>query len=350
MQIILSKKYFFLIFVLLTASSCSKPVVTKFERCNIFGACINVEFESKTSGTGITATIENDLDYLVSILNPVNSKPMLRLNSLLRSGEWASVNPSVFTLVTKSKEYYKSSLGYFDPARNGLLIKLWKIAANAEPGMPSLSPSKKAYESVAQTAATMDDIELQGIRVRSTNTNIALDFGTLLHGYTVDMVFDYLKSTGAKNIRVVLGNTIRISTKENTPRIESISPLHGKTGATTVTMKNGEALCVSRLHDNDAALGGPRYTTIFNPKTGKPAPDTGAVIVIHQNAMIANAACQALFNAGPTGWQKVDKSMQTIASLYLSTTGKLQMKMPMLQRIELNSQKNRNKASQGERK
>ncbi len=325
-------------------------MVTKFERCNIFDACINIEFESKTSGAEIVATIENDLDYLVSILNPVDSRPMLRLNSLLRSGEWASVNPSVFTLVTKSKEYYKSSLGYFNPARNGLLMRLWNITANSETGAPALPPSKKAYESVARSAATMDDIELQGIRVRSTNTNIALDFGTLLHGYTVDMVFDYLKTTGAKNIRVALGNTIRVSTKENTPHIENVKSLSGKTGATAVAMKDGEALCVSRLDGDNETLGGPRYTTVFNPKTGKPTADTGAVIVIHQNAMIANAACQALFNAGPTGWQKVDKSMQTIASLYLSTTGKLQMKMPMLQRIELNSQKNRNKASQGERK
>jgi len=346
MRIILSKKYFFLVFILLTASSCSKPVVTKHERCNIFGACISIEFESETSGAELVATIEDDLVYLVSILDPGDSKPMLRLNSLLRSGEWASANPSVFTLLTKSKEYYQSSQGYFNPARSGLLMKLWDI--EAESLVPP--PSKKAYKSVSQTAATMDDIELQGIRVRSTNTNIALEFGTLLHGYTVDMVFDYLKSTGAKNIRVALGNTIRVSTKENTPHIENIKSLSGKTGATTVAIKDGEALCVSRLHGDDETLGGPRYTTIFNPKTGRPATDTGAVIVVHQNAMIANAACQALFNAGPAGWQKIDKSMQTIASLYLAATGKVQMTLPMLQRIELNSQKNRDKASQGERK
>ncbi len=346
MQIILSKKYLFLVFILLTASSCTKPVVTKHEHCNIFGACISIEFESETNGAEIVTAIEDDIVYLVSILDPGSSKPMLRLNSLLRSGEWASVNPSVFTLVTKSKEYYQSSQGYFNPARSGLLMKLWDI--EAEPLAPP--PSKKAYESVVRTAATMDDIELQGIRVRSTNTNIALDFGTLLHGYTVDMVFDYLKSTGAKNIRVALGNTIRVSTKENTPRIENIKSLSDKIGGTTVAIKDGEALCVSRLHGDSETLDDPRYTTIFNPKTGKQATETGAVIVVHQNAMIANAACQALFNAGPASWQKIDKSMQTIASLYLPATGKVQMTLSMLQKIELNSQKNRNKASQGERK
>ena len=342
----MSKKYFFLVLILLTASSCTRPVVTEYERCNIFGACINIAFESEDNGAEIVATIEDDLVYLVSVLDPGESKPMLRLNSLLRSGEWASVNPSLFSLLTKSKEYYKSSLGYFNPARSGLLMKLWDIEAESL----APPPSKKAYESVSRTAATMDDIELQGIRVRSTNTNIALDFGTLLRGYVVDMVFDYLKATGAKNIRLTLSNTVRVSTKNNQPHIESIKKLSDRIGATTVAIKNGEALCVSRLHGDKNTLGGPRYTTIFNPKTGKPATDTGAVIVIHQNAMIANAACQALFNAGPTDWQKIDKSMQTIASLYLPAAGKIQMTMPMLQRIEFNNQKIRDKASQDRRK
>lgn len=216
-------------------------------------------------------------------------------------------------------------------------MKLWDIEDKAL----SDPPTRKIYEAIAKNSATMNDIELMGIRARSTNPSIGLDFGTLLHGYTVDMVFDYLKSEGAKNIRVSLGNTVRISTKNEMTHIENIRPLrnkHNKIGAITVAMKNGEALCTSRLEGDDFRLGGPRYTTIFNPVTGKPAESTSAVVVIHETAMAANAACQALFIAGPDRWQAVAKSMSTIASLYIPATGKLEMSMPMLQRVETDKQ------------
>lgn len=328
------------IFMLAIISGCAKPVTKKHERCTIFGACISIIFDAKsaTHGEKLISTIKGDLVYLVSILESADSKPMLRLNGLLRSGEWSSVNPSVFSLLKKSKVYYQSSQGYFNPARSGLLMKLWDV----EDKTLSAPPGKQVYEAIAKNSATMDDIELVGIRARSINTSIGLDFGTLLHGYTVDMVFDYLKSAGAKNIRVGLGNTVRITTKENELHIEHIRPLyydeHNKIGATTVAMKDGEALCVSKLKGDNDHLGGSRYTTIFNPMTGKPARETGAVMVVHQSAMAANAACQALFIAGPGQWRTVAKSMGTIASLYIPVAGKLQMSMPMLQRIETEKQ------------
>jgi len=322
---------------LLAISGCSNPVTIKHERCTIFGACINIEFAAKSAAQGerLITTINGDLVYLASVLGPESAKPMLRLNGLLRSGEWSTVNPSVFSLLKKSKVYFKTSKGYFNPARSGLLMKLWDV----EDKTLSSPPDKETYGEIANNAATMNDIELLGIRTRSVNTHIGLDFGTLLHGYTVDMVFDYLVSEGVHNIRVKLGNTVRISTKNSALHSIDIRSLHGQVGATTVALKNGEALCVSRLKGDGFHLGGPKYTTIFNPTTGKPATASGAVIVIQDNAMAANAACQALFIAGPEQWRTIAKSMNTIASLYVPAAGKLQMSMPMLQRIETNKQK-----------
>lgn len=269
---------------------------------------------------------------------------MLRLNGLLRSGEWATVNPSIFSLLKQSKKYFKTSNGFYDPAKSGLLINLWDM----EDKTLSSPPEKNAYQAISNNAATMNDVELKGVRARSANTEINLDFGTLLHGYTVDMVFDYLVSEGAKDIVIRHGNTVRISTKKDVPHIEKIDPLYSKQkkmGAVTVAMKNGEALCVSRLKGDNFRLGGRRYSTIFNPKTGKPADQTGSVIVVHQNAMDASATCQSLFIAGPDQWREIDKSMSAIASLYVATTGKLEMTMPMLQRVETDKQKNLDETS-----
>lgn len=326
--------------MLFALSSCTNPVTKKHERCTIFGTCINIVFdaESASHSEKLISTIEGDLVYLSSVMDSTSAKPMLRLNGLLRSGEWSSVNPSIFSLLKESKKYYKLSKGYYNPARSGLLMKLWDVEDKtlADP------PSRQVYEAIAKNSATMDDIELMGIRARSINPNINLNFGTLLHGYTVDMIFDYLKSEGSKNIRVRMGNTVRISTKKNKLYTENIRPLYdnksNKIGAITVAMKNGEALCVSRLKGDNFHLGGPRYSTIFNPITGKPAKSTGAVMVIHETAMAANAACQALFIAGPGQWRAIAKSMATIASLYIPAAGKLEMTMPMLQRIEIDKQ------------
>jgi len=331
-------KIFSLGLVVIVISGCTDPITKKFERCTLFGACISIKFEADNAKQGerLVSIIEGDLGYLVSVLDSGEAKPLLRLNGLLRSGEWFTVNPSVFRLLKKSKEYYKTSRGYFNPARDGLLMDVWDVD-NEKMSAP---PEKQVYQAIARKSATMDDIEIEGFRVRSINTNVALEFGTLLHGYTVDLVYDFLKSENARNIRVEFGNTVRISSENNPVYIAKIKSLQKNIGTTSVAMKSDEALDVCRLDGDNFALGGPHYTTIFNPTTGKPADSTGAVIVVHRNAMAANAACRAIFVAGPEQWRTIADSMATIASLYLPAKGKLQMSMSMLQRIETDKQKN----------
>ena len=77
----------------------------------------------------------SELRLLSEFTQPVLSKPMSRTNTLLRSGEWFSVNPSMTGILKDSVRYYQLTDGLFNPAALGALREEWGIYA--DPDIPA---------------------------------------------------------------------------------------------------------------------------------------------------------------------------------------------------------------------
>lgn len=240
--------------------ACQSEAV-EYHECGILDTCISLTIKDKDHNKArrALATAVSDIRRLQRMVHPTQSGGMLRTNALIKSGEWFSVNPSLFNLIKESKKLYRTSKGYYNPA-----------AGNMDAASP-------ARETTKDDKATMDDIEFEGIRVRSKNPQVKLDFGYALHGHVVDTIIDYLNSIEIENALLQVGSIYKGLSRGKTWQLKL--PL--KTQPTVLLGHNKSACLLEKSDHADLPFK--------------------LLLVIHETALGAAAVCMALKTSGKSG-------------------------------------------------
>jgi thiamine biosynthesis lipoprotein len=281
--------------VLLAACGQSGPLHT--DRA-FFGTRVSLDIRAKDSSAARKARDEilAELKTLQGILPPASSKPMMRTNLLLESGEWFSVNPSIYRLIVQSQDYYRRSGGRFNPA---LLGALKQLRAKQSVRKEGSAPDPTALAQLHKAAPSMNDIDVDGIRMRNRNPQLRLDFGLLIYGYAADAEIEHLRALGIHNARVSVGPVTRVLGSEGSGPW-TVAPTQS---GPQLHLADGQAACV---------LGGRDSTyqdDLLNLHTGAPASGTASAIVVAGTASEAAAACSVLFVGGPESWHAVTRGL-----------------------------------------
>ena len=256
--------------------ACSQPPDYVYRRCGVFDDCLSIvaQHPNQALMERASATLSQDLVQLDRITAP-SSPGMGRTQALLRSQEWFSANPSLLPLLALAKAGYQASAGHYNPAAIGYWRRRSRLSAD-DPGRHG-------------APATMDDIEIQGLRLRGRHPDIDLDFGPLRAAHGIDMAHDYLHSLGVDRGLIRLGNTARaLGNRPDAGRwpVELSVP---KQGRWRLSLAPGTAVSAC-WQQTDAA-------TILDPRSGQAPQAAQAVIVLHRGAVAASTACSALFVA-----------------------------------------------------
>lgn len=240
-----------------------------------------------------------------ALLNPfAEDNELARLNAGA-GATWVSVSGDTLAVLGESLRYAEASGGAFDPTV-GPLVRLWGIHLSEPP--PKVPDAERIAEALRQTG-------YRHIRLREGEAFLAqpgmrVDPGGIAKGYAVDLCYERMLRSGARNFMVNIGGNLRV---HGLPR-------PGKTGRNraaprpwTVGVRNpfvpggivgtfrldtGMAVATSGHYERFVHIEGRRFAHILDPRTGIPVEGMAGVTVASTNATQCDALSTALFVLG----------------------------------------------------
>lgn len=281
------------------------------------------------------AMAEHDFNYMAMTWNPRQKSALGRMNTLLQTGEWFSIAPSIKPLLDHAIPLARASQHLFNPA-TGEFNQLWAALGENRPAQGA--PSEAAIQRVLAYQLRLTDIEQDGIRVRSRNPNIFLDFEAFAIGHGVNMVVKRLQEMGITTATLRVGGNLYVLGEPSTYpwRTQLHLPTQVKEQSTTLSLVVGknESVFSCPQQPQDGRSNDSRLHPIIDPRTGYPATTSRSVTVIHPNAATADAAATALFIAGPEHWHAIAKRLGIKFALLVDNEGAIHANPAMIKRLQ----------------
>ncbi|MEN8175811.1 MAG: FAD:protein FMN transferase [Pseudomonadota bacterium] len=267
--------------------------------------------------------LEQDFAFMQEAWNPARPGPLTLTNHMLLEGSPFSAPPSILPLVNLAREYAKVSDGMLNPAQ-GNLVRLWGFYdVNCEDFRP---PDEHAIANTLAGTPRMDDLEIDGFVVRTSNSQVALDFDSFVHGYAIDESIRRLREMGIEDALINVGGDVRaIGSRAGHPWNVPIRRSDGTGVLATLDVSGDRSIVTVGESERFLTWKGIHYHAILDPRTGYPAEGTRSVTVVHQDAATAEAAANALFIAGPEHWPVVAHRMGVEEVILVDDEGVLHM-------------------------
>jgi len=327
-----------LLLITLCLLACEKPP-RAFHHSNLnFGTLIDITLFDVTDAQAQAAFEKLDADFSLmhAAWSPWVAGSMARTNKLLKTGKAFSVGPSILGLIDASVPIADKTDQLFNPAI-GELINLWQMHKSDDPDIRP--PHKKAIAALVKSAPTLNDIDVKGVKLRTDNNHVSLNFGAFAKGYAIDIEMQVLKKMGIKNAIINTGGDLKaIGSHGTRPWFIAIQHPRQKTWLAKIETHGEESIFTSGDYERFYMYEGKRYHHILDPRTGYPAQGVQSVTVIHTNSGYADAAATALFVAGPEKWLQVAKKLQLKQVMLIDDRGTVHMSPAIKKRLTFNPQ------------
>jgi thiamine biosynthesis lipoprotein len=162
-----------------------------------------------------------------------------------------------------------------------------------------------------------------------------LDLGGIAKGAILEDSVQILHELGVENAIVNIGGDLTvIGTVNGRPASIGIRSPTAETPFATVDVAAGETVVSSGDYERFVDIDGRRYAHILNPRTGYPVENSSAVTVIHNDAMLADAAATALMVGGPAEFDRLASALQLEFALLIDSSGDLYLTPAMDLRLK----------------
>lgn len=336
------KRILFLLLVILTLSSCQQQQTKHHDTFLVFGTIVNVTLlnvDDKTAAESFRH-IREDLNIMHRVWHVWEPGSLMRINNLLKYKKEFSASPSVLELIHVAKKLAIQSKHLFNPAI-GKLIALWGFHSHKK---PEIEPSNDAILNLVKQNPTLENITINGVRMKTNNATVKIDLGGVAKGFAIDRLLSYLKQQGIDNALIDTGGDLKVIGQHYDRawkvaiRDPRANPDNKNAIVASLDLRNNEAAFTSgdyeRYFKNKNNKDNHLHH-IIDPRTGYPAVGTQSVTVLHNNAATADAAATALFIAGPTQWIEIAKSMGIKDVLLIDSKGDLHISSSMKNRLKI---------------
>ena len=190
------------------------------------------------------------------------------------------------TVIKKSFEVNKQSNGIFDITVKPL-VSLWGFGPEKVTGIPdsNLVQSTLAY-------IGMDKLRMKGNKLMKKDKRVAIDLNGIAQGYTVDVLYDFLKSKKITSFLVEVGGEIRtygFKPQNETYKILIQRPDEAKEQRNHIISLHNKAVTTSGSYEKYRTVNNYRFSHHMDAKTGYPLKSTIiTVTVIADKAMDAD--------------------------------------------------------------
>lgn len=203
------------------------------------------------------------------------------LNEAIAAGQPHEVSAELADLIRTAQTLSAQGDHLFDPGI-GRLVALWGF--HGDEFRPAL-PDPGALAALVAARPSIAKLTLNGRRVASADSHVALDFGGYLKGVALDHAAAILKARSIENALINIGgNVLALGSKGGQPwRVGIQHPRAAESGGQplgTLELRDGEAIGTSGDYQRYFELNGRRYSHLIDPRTGEPATGTQALTVL----------------------------------------------------------------------
>ena len=234
------------------------------------------------------------LTFLESLWDRRNPSSEIYLFNVSQKGI-DTMDPQTVSLLQTALELSATTEGAFD-ITVAPLVDLWELCEQAQ-RLPTDAELREILASVGAKNLALSNKSLQ-----KTNPNIQIDLGGIGKGAAIEILIDYLESTGIMGGLVSFGSNVAVFGEKLDGSDFCIALRDPKDETATVgtlSLTGGKILSVSGDYERYVTVNGVNYHHIIDPKTGYPS-DSGlsSVAVISSDGAVADALSTALFVMG----------------------------------------------------
>ncbi len=314
-------------------AACEKQDLYRYQSF-AFGTLIEVKIRNndKTLADRAAADLFADFDRRHNDWHAWQPSKLTQTSALLATGEWFTADSALLPLIKLSKQYSLLSNGLFNPTI-GKLIQSWGFHDSEQPQIP---PSQETITRLLDTLPTVNDIEIEGNRLRGHNPQLQLDLGAIAKGYAISIGLQKMRNLGIKHALINAGGDLcGIGDRGQRPWRIGIRNPSGNGIMASIELGKNECVFTSGDYERYFTYDGKRYNHIIDTRTGYPADKVASLTVLYKKGALADAASTALFVAGPDYWQDLAKKMGISDVMMIDKRGRIIMSPSMQERIKL---------------
>jgi len=327
--------FFILVFSL---TACDKTPEEFHHSSLNFGTLIDITLYDVSPDLANSAfkQLDEDFTYMHMAWSPWETGSIKRANVLLKTGIAFSAGPGTLDLIKKSMPIAEKTEHLFNPVI-GKLINLWQIHKHDDPDIKP--PDDQLIKQLVKSNPQLTDIEVNGVKIRTDNPDISLNFGAYAKGYAIDIEINMLKNMGIKHAIISAGGDLKtIGSHGDRPWSIAIQHPRMDTWIAQMQTQGEESIFTSGDYERYYEYQGKRYHHILDPRTGYPATGVQSVTVIHTDSGLADAAATALFVAGTEKWLEIAKKLQLKQAMLIDDNGTVFVTPEMRKRLKFNTQ------------
>lgn len=279
-----------------------------------------------------------EFDRLHRTYHAWQDSELTELNAAIAAGRAHEVSAELAALIRDAQEIAAQGDHLFDPGI-GRLVALWGFHGNE---FKPARPDAAALASLVTAKPSIAALRLDGRRVTSADSRVALDLGGHLKGVALDRAAIILKTRNIDNALINIGgNVLALGSKGDTPwRVGIQHPRaaqHGGAPLATLELRHGEAIGTSGDYQRFFELDGRRYSHLIDPRTGEPAVGTQAFTVLISPAadagMRSDVLSKPLFVAGDA-WPALAETLGVTHALRVDGAGRIEATAAFAERLE----------------
>jgi thiamine biosynthesis lipoprotein len=223
-------------------------------------------------------------------------------NLALSSGEFVAVPDSVKDLVELSIGYSEKTNNLFNPAL-GDLVAAYGFH-NPEFG------NVNKIDAIRTDIPVMSDLQWHGQLIRSTNQNLALDFGGIAKGLALSRIANMLDSNGINNYLLNAGGDITSAGMRNgKPWKIGIQNPFAPGVVAGIKLESDNSLFTSGNYQRFYRKGGRIVHHIIDPRNGLPSINIASATVMSTDPVLADVAATTLMIDGIENHHNISKRL-----------------------------------------
>lgn len=293
-----------LILISLMVTGCSRsdsPDILEFSG-QTMGTWYSIKVSELPDGLDpqtVADMIKGELDGVNTKMSTYKTDSELSLFNQRSPGEPQSVSQDTYTVLQKSADIWRKSMGAFD-ITVGPLVNLWGFGPE---GRPEHVPDKKALEQAWERVG-LDALQLQQDRLELNKSKpLYLDLSAIAKGYAVDKVALGLERLGVQRYLIEVGGELRAGNSKAPGRSWQVAVEEPETTLRKihkVIALDNVSMATSGDYRNFFEEGGKRYSHTIDPRTGYPIQhNLVSVSVILPECADADAWATAMMVLGP---------------------------------------------------
>lgn len=254
--------------------------------------------------------------------HPWEPSDLTRINAAFRNGQSVQAPDSIVAMIGRAQDFAVRSDGLFDPAVGGL-VEMWGFHTSHYP-VAAPAPTRQQIELWLQQRPRIADVRIQGHRLETSNRAVQLDFNAMAEGVAAGEMAAILRKHGIGHALINMGgDVLALGDGDGKPwEVGMRDPFGDALG--WVDLGGSEALFSSGDYNKfRQTRQGEHWGHILDPRTGLPAHEAAATVVLADDPVLADAAATALMVAGPAGFERLVERMNLGCALMLTEKNQL---------------------------